>query len=60
VDIVSTGGACVYLLFYGLVGTWADWGLPLHLLAWGSAFATALITLSLVRFGVRGHQRQAT
>ncbi len=43
VGIVSNGGACLYLLFYGLSGTWSDWGLPLQILAWGSAVATALL-----------------
>ena len=56
VGIVSNGGACLYLLYYGLTGTWASWGALLQVLAWGSALATALITLGLYRFGVRGDE----
>jgi hypothetical protein len=59
VGIVSNGGACLYLLFYGLVGTWADWGLPLQVLAWGSLLATAFITWGLCRFGVRDGEPRA-
>lgn len=53
VGIVSNGGACVYLLCYGLAGTWVDWGWPIQALAWGSALATAGITLGLYRYGIR-------
>ncbi len=55
VGIVSNGGACAYLLYYGATGTWAAWGLGLQLIAWGSAVATALITLGLFVYGVRGN-----
>ena len=54
VGIVSNGGACLYLLIYGLAGTWADWGGFVQFIAWSSAVATALITAGLVVFGVRG------
>ena len=26
VGIVSNGGACLYLLYYGSTGAWSDWG----------------------------------
>ncbi len=52
VGIVSNGGACLYLLFYGLSGTWTDWALTMRILLWGSTLATGLITLGLITFGV--------
>lgn len=54
VGIVSNGGACLYLLYYGLAGTWANWGLPIQFIGWGSILATLLITLGLLLYGVRG------
>ena len=54
VGIVSNGGACLYLIYYGLSGTWATWGTMLQFVAWGSAVATLLITLGLLVFGVWG------
>jgi len=56
VGIVSNGGACLYLLYYGLGGTWSDWGPSIQFIAWGSTLATALITLGLVFFGVLGKE----
>lgn len=56
VGIVSNAGACLYLLYYGLTGTWTNWGLLVQALAWGSALATALITFGLYWFGVRDHR----
>ena len=55
VGLVSNGGACVYLSFYGLSGTWAEWGIAIQVLAWGSIAATFLITLGLYIWGVRAH-----
>ncbi|MEM1089218.1 MAG: hypothetical protein AAGI67_02445 [Pseudomonadota bacterium] len=52
VGIVSNGGAFCYLLFYGLKGAWASWGVAIQTIAWGSVIATALITAGLVVFGV--------
>lgn len=54
VGIVSNGGAFLYLLYYGVSGTWVHWGGPVQLVTWSSTAATALITLSLYVFGVRG------
>lgn len=54
VGIVSNGGACLYLLYFGLAGAFAPWPPALQIVAWGSAVATALITLGLWRYGVRG------
>lgn len=54
VGIVSNGGACAYLGYYGLVGTWGGWGTPVQLIGWGSVLATFLITAGLIVFGLRG------
>ena len=54
VGIVSNGGACLYLLWYGLSGTWQDWGPFVQFVGWSSIAATALITAGLVRYGVYG------
>jgi len=51
--IVSNGGACGFLLFNGLDGTWANWGLLAQGLMWASTAATAAITIGLYWFGVR-------
>lgn len=54
VGIVSNGGACIYLCYYGATATWATWGAPLQFVGWSSAVATLFITLGLLRFGVWG------
>ncbi len=54
VGIVSNGGACLYLLYYGVAGTWTTWGMPVQVIAWGSILATALITIGLLVYGVKG------
>ena len=56
VGVVSNGGACIYLLYYGATGTWAEWGVAIQFIAWGSIVATALITLGLIAFGVLGKE----
>ena len=56
VGLVSNGGACMYLLYYGLIGTWSVWGSAIQFIAWGSVLATALITLGLYSFGVKGNE----
>lgn len=56
VGIVSNGGACLYLLYYGMTGAWSTWGGFIQFVGWGSALATALITLGLVVYGVRGKE----
>jgi hypothetical protein len=56
VGLVSNGGACLFLLFYGFTGTWAQWGGMVQFIAWGSAVATGLITLGLFCFGVKGDE----
>lgn len=53
VGVVSNGGACGYLLYYGLSGLWNGWGPVAQIILGGSAVATGLITLGLVRFGLR-------
>ena len=54
--IVSNGGACVYLWYYGIMGAWTEWGFSVQFVAWGSAVATALITLGLIVYGARGNE----
>ena len=54
VGIVSNGGACAYLAYFGATGEWADWGGFVQLVLWSSVAATALITAGLYVFGVRG------
>lgn len=56
VGIVSNGGACAYLLFYGATGAWSEWGGFIQFIAWSSVVATALITAGLLQFGVRGKE----
>ncbi len=58
VGIVSNGGACLYLLYYGLAGAWSDWGAGVQFVAWGSVVATAIITAGLWLYGVRGTEPQ--
>ncbi len=60
VGIVSNGGACLYLLYYGLSGAWSGWGAWIQFTGWSSVLATALITLGLLRYGVRGSEPLAT
>lgn len=54
VGIVSNGGACAWLLYFGLSGEWATWGGFASILMWASVATTAGITLGLYLFGVRG------
>lgn len=58
--LVSNGGACVYLLYYGATGAWAQWGGFVQFIGWGSVVATALITAGLFWFGVQGHEPVAS
>lgn len=57
VGIVSNGGACLYLLYYGITGEWSTWGGLVPFLLWSSVAATATITLGLYLFGVRGARK---
>jgi len=54
VGIVSNGGACLYLAYYGIAGTWAAWGGFVQFVLWSSVLATGAITSGLYFFGVRG------
>lgn len=56
VGIVSNGGACAYLCFYGATGAWARWSGTMQFIGWSSAVATALITIGLIVFGVIGRE----
>ena len=53
VGIVSNGGACGYLLYYGISGSWSTWGGLIQFIAWSSIIATMLITAGLYYFGIR-------
>ena len=59
VGIVSNGGACSWLLYFGSSGAFSPWDFPLQVLAWGSAAATLLITVGLVRYGIYGEEPTA-
>lgn len=59
VGLISNGGACVLLFFYGLSGTWEDMALTVQFVFWSSALATAGITGGLWIWGVRGKQPAA-
>ena len=54
VGMVSNGGACLYLCYYGFTGEWSAWSGVVQFVFWSSALATALITAGLYRYGVRG------
>ena len=56
VGMASNGGACLYLLYYGVIGSWSSWGGAVQFIAWGSVGATALITLGLYVYGVKGSE----
>jgi hypothetical protein len=56
VGMVSNGGACLYLLYYGVTGEWTDWSGAVQFILWGSTLATGLITLGLYCYGVRGSE----
>lgn len=53
VGIVSNGGACAWLAYFGATGAWSDWGPLLTFVAWASVAATFLITVGLYVYGVR-------
>ncbi|GAA5315129.1 MAG: hypothetical protein AseanaTS_03330 [Candidatus Pelagadaptatus aseana] len=53
VGLVSNGGGCAYLLYYGLTGEWQNWGMTIQFVGWSSVLATLLITLGLYRFGIQ-------
>lgn len=54
VGIVSNGGACAYLVYFGAIGTWSSWGWFVQFVLWSSALATAAITTGLYWYGVHG------
>ncbi|MBX2847426.1 MAG: hypothetical protein KTR16_03845 [Acidiferrobacterales bacterium] len=54
VGIVSNGGASVLLACYGFTGTWSQSGVVFQFVTWSSVGATALITLGLYIYGVKG------
>lgn len=54
VGIVSNGGACLCLLYFGLSGQWSKWSAVMQSITWMSIIATAFITAGLIGFGVFG------
>jgi hypothetical protein len=50
--IVSNGGACLLLGFFGLYGTWSRWGAFAQAVMWGSLAGIVAITAGLVFFGL--------
>lgn len=54
VGLVSNGGACLYLSYYAVLGTWNNWGSAIQFIGWSSIIATFLITLGLFVFGMLG------
>lgn len=59
VGLVSNSGACLYLLYFALVGTWDNWGSGIQFIGWSSFVATFFITLGLYVFGIRGSSESA-
>lgn len=56
VGLVSNGGACLYLFYYGVIGTFSNWGVFMQFVVWGSFLATGLITIGLYIYGIRGDE----
>jgi hypothetical protein len=48
VGITSNGLASLILFYFGFTGAWKEWRRLARIYMWGSAFATALITIGLV------------
>jgi hypothetical protein len=53
VGLVSNGGACLYLSYYGLNGAWNAWSGAVQFVLWASVAATLAITSGLYRYGLR-------
>ena len=53
VGMCSNGGALLFLFYYGMTGTWSDWGMWVQFIGWSSVVATLLITTGLYLYGVR-------
>ncbi len=56
VGIVSNGGACALMLYFGLTGAWGDMSAVIKFILWNSAAATAAITAGLWIWGIRGKE----
>lgn len=53
VGIVSNGGACAHLAWFGAMGAWSSASAVVQAVLWSSVLATALITAGLAWFGAR-------
>ena len=60
VGIVSNAGACAYLIYYGISGSWASSSLLVQAVFWLSALAAGLIAIALVVFGVIAKENRQT
>jgi hypothetical protein len=50
--IVSNGGTCLLLAFFGIGGTWSTWGAIAQIYMWVSLTLTGIITIGLIVTGV--------
>jgi len=56
VGIISNGGACAYLVYYGLAGGWSNWSSTFQYVVCGSIVATAIVTAGLYIYGIKGNE----
>jgi len=59
VGIVSNGGACALMLYFGATGAWAEMSAAVQFILWSSAAATAAITAGLWHWGIQGTDPEA-
>lgn len=52
--IVSNGGTCALLTFFGINGAWSTWGRIAQFAMWGSLILTGIITIGLISTGLLG------
>jgi len=58
--IVSNGGACILLVWFGMTGAWDAWHSWVQIIGWASAIGTAAVTLQLIFFGLLADRRRAS
>ena len=57
VGLVSNGGACLWLLYFGASGAWTKYAFFVQFVGWSSVAATFFITLGLYLFGYKALTR---
>jgi len=57
VGVVSNGGGCLLLGYYGLQGYWLELSWQANLILWGSLLSTFVITIGLIHFGLRQNKK---